>query len=370
MATITPYKIATRTWANNTMGSAAKFSYSTGNDCLIVSDINQDSSAYLVTPSSNVNGAIPSSYLSNSTKCIKQSDLDEYYKKKYVNVDTTIKYKSNLAAFNAYHIKISCNYCNDMESNSSNPSYPMRTGILKDLTNNVTITCINKLNNRTIAYTDCSCVLTALPNVTLTKIEAICIDASNGSSLVNNPSTGAISNAHFLGYYLKDMYKYYNNGDSSYAYNITASITPEYGVMYNSPFEPQKYIPTINNVVTSTSDNDLSASISYNCTSEPNIVRPNALNTWAYTMTVSNITPTVTSSIASYTTLSVDKGDITVNKSWNSSTKTLTITGTVTYTPGAEELSIVPIIDFSYKRTGYTTLNRKIPVNLTQAQFK
>ena len=368
MATITPYKIATRTWANNTMGSAAKFSYSTGNDCLIVSDINQDSSAYLVTPSSTVNGAIPSSYLSNSTKCIKQSDLDEYYKEKYVSVDTTIKYKSNLAAFNAYHIKISCNYCNALENNSY-PNYPMRTGILKDLTTNVSIVCSNKLNNRIIASTDCSCVLTAAPNNNSTKIEAICLDASNGASIVGNP-TGAISNAHFLGYYLKDMYKYYNNGDSSYAYNITASITPEYGVMYNSPFEPQKYIPTINNVVTSTSDTNLSASITYNCTSGPDIVRPNALNTWAYTMTVSNITPTVTSSIASYTTLSVDKGDITVNKSWNSSTKTLTITGTVTYTPGAEELRIVPIIDFSYKRTGYTTLNRKIPVNVTNVQIK
>lgn len=365
MGTINSNKIATRTWSNSTMGSAAKLSYSSGNDCLTYSDINQDSSAYIIAPVSSANGALPSSYLSNSVKCLKQSDLDRYYNNKYLFVDTIIKYNTAATTSTAYQIEIKCNYGNSLYTNN-NTSYPINTGILEDLTANVTINCHNKNPiggmGSLRASTDCSCLLTAQPNNTEEKIEGICLSKNNGLVSNLNPSTGTLTNTVFLSYYLEDMYNYCNGEDSSYVYKLVTNITPEYGISYNSPLEAQKYVPIINDVVTTTTSNNISARIVYNCVSGPDFMTLNALNTWQYTITISSITPTVTSSPASSIDITVDKGSITRSNSWNSTTKTLTISGKVTYTPTTE--TSLPIVKFTYIKSNYTTLIRNFLVNV------
>jgi hypothetical protein len=360
MATITPYKIATRTWAHNTMGSAAKLSYSTGNDCLIVSDINQDSSAYIITPSSTSNGAVPSSSLSDSSKCIKQSDLDDMYKKHYVNIDAKIicNTATNLV-FGKYNLKINVFYENVAYNTSYN--YPKKTGILKDIEVSIVIKCLIKGKPTERATTTTGCVLLANP-LSTGVIGMECLDIKNQATQVGSSSTGTLDNNAFMGHYLEDMYKYYNGGTSTYDYSIEANITPEYGVQYSSIFGPQKYVPLPVSVVTSTSSNMLSANVSYLCTSNnTNNTIPNVTNTWSYKIVVSNIVPAVSSTPASSITVTTDKGTISRSNSWDGTNKKLTITGTVTYTPSHDK--DYPNVTFIYARSGYVSIKRIYPVN-------
>lgn len=367
MATITPYKIATRTWAHNTMGSAAKFSYSTGNDCLIASDINQDSSSFIITPSSNTNGAIPSSSLPDNTKCIKQSDLDNMYSKSYVNVDAKITYNKNALLFDGkYNLSIRVYYKNFITSNNIT-TYPVSTGILKNLDIDVIINCYNKNGDiEPVAKTTTGCSL--LANAFSTKeIGMVCLSINNAPTLISDTITGLIDNEVFAAHYLEDMYNYYNGGTSTYRYDIISSISPEYGVEYSTVFQPQKYVPMATNVVTTTSTSVITASIQYDCTSNSNATLvPGVSTTWGYRIIVSNITPTTSTTPASSISVTVDKGTITRNNSWNSTTKTLTITGSVTYT-STSELELVPIVKISYKKSGYTPLSAQFVVNLTQS---
>ena len=161
------------------------------------------------------------------------------------------------------------------------------------------------------------------------------------------------------------MYKYYGGANSSYAYELIANITPEYGVIYNSPYEAQKYVPILNDVVTSVSINEISAKIEYNCVSGPNSVILNTDNVWRYTITVSDINPTVTSSPAADIDITVDKGTISRSNSWNSTTKTLTITGNVIFSSTVE--TNLPIVKFTYTKTNYVTLTKNFNVNMRNA---
>lgn len=364
MAEITPYKIATRTWAHNTMGSAAKFSYSTGDDCLTISDINQDTSLRsIITPSSTTSGAIPSSYLSNSNKCIKQSDLDDMYEKHYVNVDAKLTC-SNALTISKYNLTIRAHYKNTTVSLGA--AYPTTTGILKGITVDIVISCYNKLTNSLVAETRTGGDLS--PNHTnINEIGMTCLNINNGAPLFGDTITGVIDNDAFADNYLKDMYNYYDGGTSTYAYDITSSITPEYGVEYNSIYQPQKYILLPPNVITTTSTSSITAKLDYDCTSNSAAsLVPGVSITWGYKITLSNISPTTSTTPASSITLKVDKGTIIRNNSWNSTSRTLTITGSVTYTP-TTEFEMVPCVSFIYKKNGYTPLSAVFPVNLKQA---
>ena len=361
MAYITPYKIATRTWAHDTMGSAAKFSYSTGNDCLTISDINQDTSARsIITPSSTTSGAIPSSYLSNSNKCIKQSDLDDMYENHYVNIDAKLTY-NNALTISKYNLTIRVYYKNTTVSLGS--AFPTTTGILKNINVDIVISCYDKLESRLVAETITGCSLS--PNHTnINEIGMNCLNINNGVPLIGGTITGSIDNDVFAANYLNDMYNYYNGGTSTYTYDITSSITPEYGVEYNSIYQAQKYILLPPNVITTTSTSSITADLNYGCTSnsEASLV-PGVSVTWGYKIILSNISPTTSTTPASSITLKVDKGTIIRNNSWNSTSNTLTITGSVTYTP-TSELETVPFVSFIYRKNGYTPLSAVFPVNL------
>lgn len=366
MAEIIPYKIATRTWAHNTMGSAAKLSYSTGNDCLIVSDINQDSSTYLITPSSTTNGAIPSSYLSNSNKCIKQSELDDKYDKHYVNVDAKIAYNSNAALVAGKYNLIIRVYYKNIDISSSGATYPIHVGILKNIDVTVTIRCFNKIAIDPIAETTASCSLIANIN-SINEIGVTCLDIKNAPVVIGDPATGLISNELFVAKYLSDMYNYYNGGTSTYTYDIISQITPEYGAEYGSICQPQKYIPLPTNVITTSSTSYITANVKYECTSNSMAsLVPGVEIIWGYKIIVSNISPSTTTTPESSITVTVDKGIITRNNSWNNISKTLTITGTVKYTP-TTEAEFHPYVYFNYKKNGYTPLSRTFVVNMTQS---
>lgn len=364
MATITPYKIATRTWANSTMGTAAKLSYSTGNDCLIVSDINQDSSTYLITPSSTTNGAIPSSFLANSTKCITQQQLDNKYEKIGIFTNVEIFYDSTVTTvFNNYTMTISAYYNNPGLQVSK--TYPTSIGVLKDLDITVNISCLDKLILTPIATTSCGYAL--LNNFSYEgTISANIISVKNGVKSVIGDYTGIITIDDFADAYLEDMYNYYNGGASTYRYEVIVEVSPEYGALYSSIYAPQKYVVEPVAITTRETSNILYATVAYTCTSNAETIPVvGSQITWGYKIVVTNISPTTTTSPASSITLTTSAGTITRSNSWDSTNKTLTITGTVTHTPTASTLTdLYPTITFTYNRSGYAKLVKYYSVNV------
>lgn len=362
MATITPYKIATRTWSNSTMGSAAKLSYSTGNDCLIVSDINQDSSTNLITPSSTTNGAIPSSYLSNSNKCITQQELDNKYDKIGIFANVDIFYDTAVTSvFNKYTMTISTYYNNP--GLQATKRYPTRTGVVKDLNITVTISVYEGSKITPIATTSCGYAL--LNNFSYEgTIGANIITVKNGVQNMNGNYKGTISINDFAAAYLKDMYNYYNGSTSTYSYNVIVKVSPEYGAIYSSFFQPQKYVPEPVAITTSSISNKLLANVVYTCTSNAETMPVvGSQITWGYKIVVSDISPTTTISPASSITLTTSAGTITRSNSWNSTNKVLTITGTVKHTPTSLS-DLYPTITFTYNRSGYAKLVKYFSVNV------
>jgi hypothetical protein len=243
----------------------------------------------------------------------------------------------------------------------------MHTGILKNLDINVIIRCYNKNGDiEPVAETTTGCSLLAQSNVT-DEIGMKCLDINNRPTLTTDIITGLIDDDVFAAHYLEDMYNYYNGGLSTYNYDIISSISPEYGVNYGTTFKPQKYVPLPTNVVTTTSTNVITANINYSCTSNSGAqLVPGVSTTWGYKIILSNITPTTSTTPASSITVTVDKGTISRSNSWNSTTKTLTITGSVTYTP-TSSTELFPIVNFRYTKAGYTPLNKQFIVNLSQS---
>jgi hypothetical protein len=241
--------------------------------------------------------------------------------------------------------------------------YPTSTGVVKDLDIKVTINVYEGIKITPIATTSCGYVLLE-KFVYEGTIEANIITVKNGVKNINGDYTGTLDINDFAAAYLKDMYDYYNSGTSTYRYGVVVEVTPEYGALYGSIYQPQRYVPEPVAITTTTSSSKLDATVKYICTSNADTFPVvGSQITWGYKIEVSNITPTTTTSPASSITLTTSAGTITRSNSWNSTNKVLTITGTVKHTPTSLS-DLYPTITFNYTKNGYATLIKYFAVNV------
>lgn len=374
MAKITPYKIATRAWSLENIGES---SGSTGrslvktsslntndlNDCISLNDLNQNTSTNYIIPASKSDGAVPNSVIADGNKCVTQTYVDSLYANKIININTNIHYKTSsggtLVAM-PYSITITAEYNNIVLGDLTNRFNNIYTDLLitvkfsYDKPADGISPTIKNYNYASATYT-----LPANPNHNGTLTFDL-LSASGSSGLNSGTTTqGELSVTDFLNRHLSGMYRQYANGEIG-NYSINVYLTPEYNFLPNLPYTPHKHI-CYHNITTTASESSsmtqLTCDCLYNCTSNPVSVHipliPGQTYTWGFKITMSNFSPTQTSSPANDVALSNGGGtndmNIDVSKSWNSSSKTLTITGTATCVPTTID---VPSIKVTYSKTG------------------
>lgn len=338
------------------------------NECISLDDLNQTTSSNYIIPSSKDAGAVPSAVISGGTKCVTQAYLDSLYANKIINVNTNIHKKTSsggtLVAM-PYSITITADYDNALLGTVD----PRFSNIYTDLK-----VMVNFTRGRTslLSYASETYTLPASPN-SEGKLTFDLLLGYGGSNVNSESTTGSMSVNDFLNENLSGMYNQYSAGSVG-NYSISVSITPEYNFLPNTPYKPHKYI-CYHNITTTTgsagsSMTQLRFNYVYNCTSNPigtnASLIPGQTYTWEFTITMNNFSPTPSSSPANDVTLSngggTDNMNISVNKSWNSSTKTLTITGTATCIPTS---SLVPALKLTYSKSGnYTPFVRSFSLSL------
>lgn len=349
--------VLTNTLTNNEM-----------NQCINLDALNQTSSTYYIIPLTKADGAVPKSVISGGSKCVTQAYVDSLYSNKIINVNTNIHRKTSsngaLIAY-PYSINITAEYENQGIGHFS----PQFSNIYTDLTVTVNFTYSGSIigpggtvSGASSCYASESYTLPA----NATADGKMTFDLLSGTGSINlNSGTmqGLVSVTDFLDKHLNGMYNQYSTGIGN-NYSISVSITPEYSFLPNSPLKPHKHI-YYHNITTTTSSasssmTQLRFDYTYSCTSNPissnAVLIPGQTYTWGFTITMKNFSPTPSSSPENDITLSngggTDDMNISVNKSWNSSTKTLTITGTATCIP---TYSVVPCLKLTYSRSGNYT---------------
>ena len=356
MATISSYKIATRKWSSDTMGSG-KLSFGISSECIIPSDLNQTSSTNYVNPSSNTNGAAPITIIPNSSKCVTQKYLDNLYAVKDINVNSNIHLQSG--TLQRYSIKIDGFY--------DNVSAPANVTSFSNIYTDLTITIRFEYFKTTLdtSPTDYATTTCAVPcnSLTIGKIKFDILSASKGP-VADYESQGNISYSLFLNRHLTNMYKYYSGTSTSYKYNIVVSVTPEYRLTVNSPFTPHKHC-VYSTVTTSTATTPPPEnSVTATCACSFTDVSTASEFSYSFTMTVANIDPVGITNTSNWfnnsNVLNIYSNNSTITisrKTYTSST--LTVKGTVVKDKNPEPIeSIPPSIIVEIKYPSYKTFTQ------------
>lgn len=325
-------KIATRKWCKENFGEASLVYYgntSTLNECVHSSDLNQ-SSANIVKPTSDTNGAIPSSYLSNNNKCITETAMYDFYQHLQINTTCYIIKTNKTSTLSSYQLKCIATYNNYKTTASAYPAYG---GLATNLTIIFGIDQFEKLSIRTRASTSITSTISKPINTSSNFIDST-IFTSASYSAATSGKTGILNYTDFLNAYIIDMYKYFNGESSNYSYAITCSLSPVAYISANTVLKPTYHIVENNVIATLATLTRATANISYTCTSKTS-------NRWNFTITITNKSNGTAQNLV---LLSTDKG--TIGTSSNTGTTTQTITGYVSYTPS--DSSDVPYVTVTY----------------------
>lgn len=361
-----PNKIATRQWCKDTFGSGAIVfcnDVSTLNECIHASDLNSaTTTGYITLPSSNNDGALPPSYLSNGNKCYTQDAIFKLYQIIPINpLLSIVKISSSGSALTRYKIAVNITYYNEVKTSTK---YPSLGGFVAG--NGISFNVDIKRYTKTIpSIVSASTLLSGMtlpyPSTiySSSNVDQDVFSSTNMVSLNSSP-TGSVEYNDFFNAYLEDMYKYFNGETSNANYIVNASINTSAYIKQNSIFKPTYFelnpISVVTSTSTSTTTNNAKADINYNCDTISNDSSGNTI--WGFTIKVSNKQPAQTSQ--NLVNVSVDKG--TLNIASNSGTSTQTITGSITYKP--TDMSDIPKITIKFSPSGYVPFSYTSVVNL------
>lgn len=364
---VVPNKIATRQWCKDTFGNASIVYTGNANtlpECIHASDLNKtNTDGYITLPSSDDNGALPSSYLPDEKKCYTQDAISKLYQIIPINPLLSIV-KMSLASGSAitkYKITVNITYYNLVRLALKYPSIggfraSDGVGFNIEISRWSTSTSSNPL-----ATTILSGMTLPYPSTTnsSSNVNQDVFSSTYRSSPISTP-TGSVEYDDFFVAYGADMYKYFNGETSDAIYTITASInTPAY-IAQNTFFKPTYFELNPISVVTSTSTtettNNAKADIRYNCDSISNDSSGNTI--YGFTIKVSNKQPNQTSQ--NLVSVSVNKGTLSITS--NSGTTTQTITGTITYKQ--TDMSDIPRVTIKFSPSGYVPFSHTSLANL------
>ena len=361
MIVIETNKIATRQWCKDTFGNGSVVytgNTSTLPECIHAADVNQ-SNTKIVLPSNDNNGAIPSSYLPDSDKCLTQDVVSKLYQHITINPTFYITKSATGSTLTSYKATLNITYYNKVKASAV---YPGLYGITSNNMPTVTVD-ISRYDKNIILTTPLAS--TTLSGITLPLATQLTsssfvdgdVFANSYNTLVTTP-TGSIDYTAFFQSYIADMYKYFNGETSDAKYVITASIMPSAYIRTSSIFAPIYYdlsdVSVIANTSSSSSTNNAKANITYNCTSE---TIENSYTVYAFTITVSNKNAGTSSNLV---TVSSDKGSLSISS--NTGTTTQTILGTVRYAKTSSS-DVPPFVTIKYAPSGYTPYYSKFPAN-------
>lgn len=357
---VVPNKIATRQWCKDTFGSGALvFCNDTTrlNECIHASDLNNaNTTGYITLPSSNNDGALPPSYLSNGNKCYTQDAISKLYQIIKINPLLSIVKISSGSALTQYKIAVNITYYNEVKMTTK---YPAISGFIVDgngVSFNVNISRwpTNSILLNPLATTILSGMTLPYPTTTTSSsnVDQDVFSSIYTSSIAANP-TGSVTYDIFFKSYIADMYKYFNGETSNARYTVNASInTPAY-IKQNSIFKPTYFELNPISVVTSTSTssitNNAKANITYNCTS-------NTGTRWDFEITVANKNSNTSTT---YTSVEVDRGNLILSTTTGTTTEVKK--GYITYTPIDNE---VPLVTVTYAPPGYVPFSHTCSANL------
>ena len=365
---VVPNKIATRQWCKDTFGSGSLVlcnNLSRLNECIHASDLNKtNTDGYITLPSSDDNGALPSSYLPDEKKCYTQNAISKLYQIIPINPLLSIVKISSASGsvIIQYKITVNITYYNLVRLALKYPSIggfraSDGVGFNVEISRWSTSTSSNPL-----ATTILSGITLPYPSTTNSSstVDQDVFSSTYTSTPITSTPTGSVEYNSFFKAFIADMYKYFNGETSDAIYTVTASInTPAY-ISPNTFFKPTYFELNPISIVTSTSTaettNNAKADIRYNCDSISNDSSGNTI--YGFTIKVSNKQPNQTSQ--SLVSVSVNKGTLSITS--NSGTTTQTITGTITYKQ--TDMSDIPRVTIKFSPIGYVPFSFTSAVNM------
>lgn len=357
---VVPNKIATRQWCKDTFGTGSLvYTGNSGalNECIHASDLNYISTdGRIKLPVNDSNGAIPSTYLANGTKCYTQDAISKLYQIIQINpLLSIIKIPSATGSVvTEYRIAVNITYYNEVKITTS---YPGLSGFIVDgngVSFNVIIKRFSKdsiVNTSPLATTTLSGMTLPYPSTTTSSsnVDQDVFGSTYTPMSVTTP-TGNIAYDDFFNSYLADMYKYFNGETSNARYTVTASInTPAY-IKQSTFFKPTYFELNPVSVVTSTNTNKAEAIITYNCTS-------NTGTRWDFEITITNKNSNTNTA---YTSVTVDRGNLTLLTTTGTTTEVKK--GYITYTPSNN--NDIPLVTVTYAPPGYVPFKSTCSANV------